>query len=236
MSAYSPDIGADAAWPTEATGRMNRMYRRQRHIYDVTRRYYLLGRDRLIARLRARSRRDRAGNRLRNRQEPGARRAAISRRPIFRHRCLDGNADVGDRSHFAARPDRSRPRRAWRRQRRSTRKRMFGVAVVRSIMISYSLSMIPDWRRVLRGGDAAASSPAAVCTSSISAIRNDCPASPARCCCGGLRCSTSRRATISNANCRRWPTSCGADLRFERPFRGYAQYAVLTLPPGPSTP
>ena len=28
---------------------MNRMYRRQRHIYDGTRRYYLLGRDRLIA-------------------------------------------------------------------------------------------------------------------------------------------------------------------------------------------
>ena len=28
--------------------RMRRMYRRQRHIYDGTRRYYLLGRDRLI--------------------------------------------------------------------------------------------------------------------------------------------------------------------------------------------
>ena len=32
--------------------RMNRMYRRQRHIYDGTRRYYLLGRDQLIADLR----------------------------------------------------------------------------------------------------------------------------------------------------------------------------------------
>ena len=29
-------------------------------------------------------------------------------------------------------------------------------------------------------------------------------------------------------------TSSGADLKFERPFRGYAQYAVLTLPPGPA--
>jgi S-adenosylmethionine-diacylgycerolhomoserine-N-methlytransferase len=28
----------------------------------------------------------------------------------------------------------------------------------------------------------------------------------------------------------------GADLAFERPFRGYAQYAVLTLPAGPKTP
>jgi S-adenosylmethionine-diacylgycerolhomoserine-N-methlytransferase len=30
---------------------MNRTYRHQRHIYDVTRKYYLFGRDRLIARL-----------------------------------------------------------------------------------------------------------------------------------------------------------------------------------------
>src|SRR6202043_2842845 len=49
MSAYSPEIDADASWPAEATRRMNRMYRWQRHIYDGTRRYYLLGRDRLIA-------------------------------------------------------------------------------------------------------------------------------------------------------------------------------------------
>lgn len=33
------------------TASMNRMYRRQRHIYDVTRKYYLLGRDAAIARL-----------------------------------------------------------------------------------------------------------------------------------------------------------------------------------------
>src|SRR5262245_55102546 len=32
---------------------MNRIYRRQRHVYDATRKFYLLGRDRLIARLGA---------------------------------------------------------------------------------------------------------------------------------------------------------------------------------------
>src|ERR1700692_2159993 len=52
MSAYSQDVGADASWPVEATRRMNRMYRRQRHIYDGTRRYYLLGRDQMISGLR----------------------------------------------------------------------------------------------------------------------------------------------------------------------------------------
>src|ERR1700749_1030076 len=51
MSAYSSDIGTDTVWRAEATRRMNRMYRRQRHIYDGTRRYYLLGRDQMIARL-----------------------------------------------------------------------------------------------------------------------------------------------------------------------------------------
>src|ERR1700676_1382866 len=52
MSAYSEEFGADRSWPAEATRRMNRMYRRQRHIYDGTRRYYLLGRDQLIAGLK----------------------------------------------------------------------------------------------------------------------------------------------------------------------------------------
>ena len=53
MSMFAEEISADTSWPVEATRRMNRMYRRQRHIYDGTRRYYLLGRDRLIANLAA---------------------------------------------------------------------------------------------------------------------------------------------------------------------------------------
>ena len=43
--------------PTEPPGThgalMDKVYRRQRHIYDFTRKYYLLGRDRLIRQLRA---------------------------------------------------------------------------------------------------------------------------------------------------------------------------------------
>jgi S-adenosylmethionine-diacylgycerolhomoserine-N-methlytransferase len=37
---------------SDAAALMNRMYRRQRHIYDASRKFYLLGRDETIARLR----------------------------------------------------------------------------------------------------------------------------------------------------------------------------------------
>ena len=39
---------------TDAALSMDRMYRRQRHVYDLTRKYYLLGRDRMIDGLDAR--------------------------------------------------------------------------------------------------------------------------------------------------------------------------------------
>jgi S-adenosylmethionine-diacylgycerolhomoserine-N-methlytransferase len=39
------------AHPLDAADRMDRMYRWTRHVYDATRRYYLLGRDRMLRRL-----------------------------------------------------------------------------------------------------------------------------------------------------------------------------------------
>ena len=42
---------SDAAAPNDNAAVMDGVYRHQRHIYDLTRKYYLLGRDRLIARL-----------------------------------------------------------------------------------------------------------------------------------------------------------------------------------------
>jgi S-adenosylmethionine-diacylgycerolhomoserine-N-methlytransferase len=48
MSAQPPiDGGADSGQQRD----MDRMYRFQRHIYDSTRRFYLLGRERLISEL-----------------------------------------------------------------------------------------------------------------------------------------------------------------------------------------
>ncbi len=50
MSGEALDAGA----APDATSAMDAMYRYQRHIYDLTRKYYLLGRDLMIARLDAR--------------------------------------------------------------------------------------------------------------------------------------------------------------------------------------
>src|SRR5580658_4770840 len=42
----------DSSSPSDPAALMDRMYRRQRHIYDFTRKFYLLGRDEAITRLR----------------------------------------------------------------------------------------------------------------------------------------------------------------------------------------
>jgi S-adenosylmethionine-diacylgycerolhomoserine-N-methlytransferase len=227
MSGYSPNAGADTSWLTEATDRMNRMYRRQRYIYDGTRRYYLLGRDQLIADLKPAS-----GARVleigcgtgRNlvwaaRRHPDARFfgidvstemltsaiSAISRHGLTnRIRVAHGDGTAFDPNF------------------------LFGVASFDHVMISYSLSMIPDWRRVLQAA--------------ANFLRPG----------GRLHVvdfgGQERLPGIARALLRRWlamfdvtprddleralsamAKATGTDLKFERPFRGYAQYAVLTL-------
>ena len=234
MSAFSEDIDTETSWPAEATRRMNRMYRWQRHIYDGTRRYYLLGRDRMIAGLQPV-----AGASVleigcgtgRNlvlaaRLHPGARffgvdvstemltsaLTAISRRGLAdRIRVAHGDGTLFDPQT------------------------LFGVAAFDHAMISYSLSMIPDWRGVLR---AAASRLKPGGRLHVVDFGNQ-----------------ERLPDIARALLLRWlamfdvtprddlerelaamANDTGADLKFERPFRGYAQYAVLTFPPRTGTP
>jgi S-adenosylmethionine-diacylgycerolhomoserine-N-methlytransferase len=112
---------------------------------------------------------------------------------------------------------------------------LFGIPAFDHVMISYSLSMIPDWRRVLEA-----------------AARRVKPG-------GGLHIvdfgNQERLPAGFRSMLRRWlalfdvtprhdlvrvlmgmAESRGADLKFERPFRGYAQYAVLRFPSEPRTP
>jgi S-adenosylmethionine-diacylgycerolhomoserine-N-methlytransferase len=228
MSAYSPEIGADTSWRVEATQRMNRMYRRQRYLYDATRRYYLLGRDQLIAGMRPA-----AGATvleigcgtgrtlvLAAGLSPDARFfgidvstemltsaiSAISRRGLtHRIRVAHGDATAFD------------PR------------LLFGVPSFDHIMISYSLSMIPEWRCVLQ---AAAGHLKPGGRLHIVDFGNQEQLPPLA---GVLLW---RWLTLFDVTPREdlehtlstMAAATGAELKFERPFRGYAQCAVLTLP------
>jgi S-adenosylmethionine-diacylgycerolhomoserine-N-methlytransferase len=112
---------------------------------------------------------------------------------------------------------------------------LFGIQRFDHVLVSYSLSMIPDWRRVREG-----------------AVRRLQPG-------GRLHVvdfgSQGQMPALARALLRRWLSlfdvtprdelesflsamarRTGADLRFERPLRDYTQYAVLTLPRKPQMP
>lgn len=234
MPAYFQDIGADSSWPVEATRRMNRMYRRQRHIYDGTRRYYLLGRDQMISRLRPE-----AGARVLEIGCGTGRNLVLAARlyPDARFFGIDVSTEMLTTAIAAisrAGLDR-RVRVAHGDGSAFDPQRLFGIPQFDHVMISYSLSMIPDWRRVL-GAAAVHLRP-----------------------CGRLHVVDFGRQRqwpgIARQLLRRWlamfdvtprddleqvlsamADRSGAELGFERPFRDYAQYGVLTFPAEPRTP
>jgi S-adenosylmethionine-diacylgycerolhomoserine-N-methlytransferase len=134
---------------TEAAVAMDGIYRRQRFIYNATRRYYLLGRDRLIADLDVPD----GGTVLevacgtaRNlikaaRRYPSARLHGLdvseamlqtAARSVVRSGC-EGRIflNAGDATDFDPAT-------------------LFGVASFDRVFISYSLSMIPSWKDVVR--------------------------------------------------------------------------------------
>jgi S-adenosylmethionine-diacylgycerolhomoserine-N-methlytransferase len=234
MSLYFPELDADAVWPDEATSRMNRMYRRQRHIYDGTRRYYLLGRDRLISGLQP---------------APGANVLEIGcgtgrnlvlaagLYPQARFFGIDVSTEMltSAISAISRRGMTGRIRVAHGNGTEFDPQLLFNLPAFDHVMISYSLSMIPDWRRVLQ---AAASRLSPSGRLHVVDFGNQ-----------------ERLPGIARALLLRWlamfdvtprddlqavlsamAESSDAELRFERPFRGYAQYAVLTQPAGPSRP
>jgi S-adenosylmethionine-diacylgycerolhomoserine-N-methlytransferase len=234
MSAVSPELGADTAWPTEATFRMNRMYRRQRHIYDGTRRYYLLGRDLLIARLQPT-----AGASV---LEIGCGTGrnlvhAAGRYPDARFFGIDVSTEMltSAISAISRRGMTDRIRVAHGDGTRFDSQNLFGIASFDHVMISYSLSMIPDWRRVLQAA-ASRLKPGGRLHIVDFGGQERLP--------GIARTLLLRWLAMFDVSPRddldhelaAMAANAGAELRFERPFRGYAQYAVLTLPLGPIAP
>ncbi len=136
---------AEAGLDAEHAERMDRMYRYQRHIYDLTRKYYLFGRDRMIARLDV----PRDGSLL----EVGC---GTGRNLLLAHRLyptarlygLDISAEmlVSARANFRGKP--TEPVLAVADATTFTAGE-FGVSGFDRVMISYALSMIPDWEKAI---------------------------------------------------------------------------------------
>jgi S-adenosylmethionine-diacylgycerolhomoserine-N-methlytransferase len=233
MSAYSSDID-DSSWPIETTARMNRMYRRQRHFYDGTRRYYLLGRDQLICGLQPV-----AGANVLEIGCGTGRNLVLAAQlyPSARFFGVDVSTEMLTTAITAITRAglTSQVRVAHGDGTAFDSRILFGIPQFDHVMISYSLSMIPDWPRVLKAA--------------ASRIKPG----------GRLHVvdfgGQERLPGIARTLLRRWLTmfdvtprdelksvlsglaaTSGASLKFQRPFRDYAQYAVLTFPSGPQTP
>ncbi|MBB6178612.1 class I SAM-dependent methyltransferase [Pseudorhizobium flavum] len=131
--------------------RMDRMYRHQRHIYDLTRKYYLLGRDRAIEGLQLPS----GGRLLEVGCGTGRNLLAAHRRyPDARLYGLDISAEMlaSARRHFE---DRAIHPGFLRADATRFSPADFGTDGFDRVLISYALSMIPDWEGAIDIGIAA---------------------------------------------------------------------------------
>jgi S-adenosylmethionine-diacylgycerolhomoserine-N-methlytransferase len=222
-------LSPESSRPDDATVCMNRMYRYQRYVYDATRCYYLLGRDRLIAGLRAAS-----DERVLEIGCGTGRNLVRAARMYPTARCygLDVSTEMLTQAISAiGRADLSRSVRVAHGDATAfTAQSVFGQAITFDhVMISYSLSMIPNWTAVIDR-----------------AIANLKPGGRLHIVDFGDQRGLPR---LARTLLRRWLTlfdvtprddleavliqtagQTNAELTFDRPFAGYAQYAVLALP------
>ncbi|WP_293880123.1 class I SAM-dependent methyltransferase [Sphingomonas sp.] len=135
--------------------RMDAIYARQRHFYDLSRKYYLLGRDRLIAQLDV----PLGGSVLEIGCGTGRNLIAVARR--YPEARLFG-LDISEAMLETARANVARAGLGARivlKQADATNfdaAILFGQAQFDCVFFSYTLSMIPDWKAALAQGAAAA--------------------------------------------------------------------------------
>jgi S-adenosylmethionine-diacylgycerolhomoserine-N-methlytransferase len=132
----------------DAAGQMDRIYRHQRHIYDLTRKYYLLGRDRLIAGLDVPI----GGNVLEMGCGTGRNLIAAARRwPQATFHGIDISAAMLGTAATSLRRN-GMGERILLAQGDATdflRHRPFGRETFDRVFLSYTLSMIPGWQLAL---------------------------------------------------------------------------------------
>jgi len=209
---------------------MDSVYRYQRHIYDASRKYFLLGRDRLIDGLEVPP-----GGRVleaacgtgRNlirtaRRHPQAELYGfdISAEMLRTARANLDRAGIGERVRLI--------------QADATRfdgAAAFGVAGFEAVMLSYSLSMIPDWRGALRTA-AARTAPGGQLAVVDFGGQSGLPAWFSR----GLRGWLARFHVTARddlaGEMAALAAETGGRLALEHPFRDYALLARLTRPAG----
>lgn len=133
---------------SDAAALMDDMYRRQRHIYDLSRKFYLLGRDEAITHLRPAP-----GDKVleigcgtgRNlvklaQAYPEARLFGVDVSQEMLATAAASSARAGLVSRIALFPADATAFDPWR---------LFGFGCFERVMISYALSMIPSWRKAL---------------------------------------------------------------------------------------
>jgi S-adenosylmethionine-diacylgycerolhomoserine-N-methlytransferase len=133
---------------------MDGVYRWQRHIYDLTRKYYLLGRDRLIAGLDVPP----GGTVLELGCGTGRNIILAARRyPDARFFGLDISAEMLETATAAIAREGLSGRVALARGDATDfdTKALFGIENFDSIFVSYSLSMIPGWEKTVSAALAA---------------------------------------------------------------------------------
>jgi S-adenosylmethionine-diacylgycerolhomoserine-N-methlytransferase len=204
---------------------MNRIYRHQRHVYDFTRKYFLLGRDRVIAEMEAHD-----GARVLEIGCGTGRNLIVAARTYPGARCfgIDVSTEMlnsATRAILRAGLD-ARIHVAHADATRFDPAGLFGVDQFDRIFISYSLSMIPQWQSVV-GMAMSHLAPKGELRIVDFGGQERLPAAFRWLLWRWLRAFHVAPRDDLEAILKTRAAACGATLAFARPYRGYAQYAVL---------
>jgi S-adenosylmethionine-diacylgycerolhomoserine-N-methlytransferase len=204
---------------------MNRIYRHQRHVYNFTRRYFLLGRDRMIAEIAAHE-----GARVLEIGCGTGRNLIVAAQKYPGIRCF--GVDVSTEMLNSATRAISRAGLAARIQvahadaTRFDPGSLFGTAQFDRIFISYSLSMIPQWKSVVSAAISHLAPNGELRIIDFGG-QERLPAAFRRLLWRWLRTFHVAPRDDLEEILKARAAACGATMTFARPYRGYAQYAVL---------
>lgn len=208
---------------------MDGVYRRQRHVYDLTRKYYLLGRDRMIGGLAVPA----GGTVLELGCGTGRNMVLAARRyPHARFFGIDISGEMLETAAASVARHGIAGRAALARSDATDfdAAALFGIGRFDRVFVSYALSMIPGWERTVAAGLAALAPGGSLHVVDFGR-QERLPAWSRRLLRAWLRKfhvepRDSLREVLESESRR-----SGASLSFETLYRGYAVHAVLRSPP-----